>query len=315
MFTKRQESELITAIKGRGEIPLKFVYLGKGANLWDEIAKFRAKKNKGINQMETDLLQKRVNNILSSYSNLKKINIIDIGCGNGYPTVPVLDALYKNKIPFRYVAVDISKEMLDIAEKNLKQKYKNIEIKKYQIDFESGNFSDITYELKQDGSSNLLFFLGNTVGNQSDIGRVLSNFRDSMTSEDYLIVGVELTNTARVNKIIPHYDKKILGEILCRIPKSIGINDNNSEYFVIWNDKLSQIEVRLKLKKDITVQIGDYKFILEKDEQILICRSAKFSDWHFNKIFSDVGFRTELLTTNKDSSYILNMVQPTRYNY
>ncbi len=48
MFTKKQQYELITSIKGRGEIPLKFAYLGDGAKNWDAIAKKRSDKTKGI---------------------------------------------------------------------------------------------------------------------------------------------------------------------------------------------------------------------------------------------------------------------------
>ena len=51
MFSKKQEFELLTAIKGRGEIPLKFAYLGEGAYNWEAIAKERAKnqRSKKIN--------------------------------------------------------------------------------------------------------------------------------------------------------------------------------------------------------------------------------------------------------------------------
>jgi hypothetical protein len=43
LLTRKQEFELITAIKGRGEIPLKFQYLGEGSKNWDKIAKSRLK--------------------------------------------------------------------------------------------------------------------------------------------------------------------------------------------------------------------------------------------------------------------------------
>ena len=65
MFTKKQQSELITSIEGRGEIPLKFVYLGKGAKKWDDLASLR--KNRGINEIEGDLLQAKSGNFLSTW--------------------------------------------------------------------------------------------------------------------------------------------------------------------------------------------------------------------------------------------------------
>ena len=59
ILTKKQRYELITSIKGRGEIPLKFAYLGEGASNWDAIAKQRSDKTKGINSVEAELLRKK----------------------------------------------------------------------------------------------------------------------------------------------------------------------------------------------------------------------------------------------------------------
>lgn len=312
MLSRRQEFELITAIKGRGEIPLKFAYLGEGVKNWDNIAKHRSLKG-GINTTESILLRDKVANFITSYKKTKKINVIDIGCGNGIPVYPVLEELKKNNLTFRYIPIDISKEMLELAIKNIKSIFGDVECKSFQLDFELGNFSEIIYELKKDESSNLLLFLGSTLGNHSDRNRVLTNFRDSMTSEDYLIIGVELTNIAKINKILPNYEGKLSEDFVYFIPEKIGMNRKDTKYDVSWNDKLNQVEVKITLKKDANLKIGSEKFILEKDEQILLAISVKFTEWSITKLLSDVGFRTELLTTTKDRGYILSMVQPTRY--
>ncbi len=313
MLTKKQQYELIASIKGRGEIPLKFAYLGEGAKNWDAIAKQRSDKTKGINSVEAELLRKKIKNFISSFPNCKKINIIDVGCGNGEPVVPILDILAEQDIQLRYVPIDISSDMLSMAEKFVKNNYKNIQTKPIELDFEMGNFSDIMFELKESGYSNLLLFLGSTLGNHSDRQRVLTNFRDSMSSEDFFILGVELTNFSKINRILPHYKGKLPEEFLYFIPDYIGIKRSDTEYDVSWNDKLNQVEVKVILKKNSNVKIGSEKFTLEKEEQILLSRSVKFTEWTITKLLSDVGFRTELLTTTEDRGYLLSMVQPTRY--
>lgn len=313
MLSRKQEFELITAIRGRGEIPLKFAYLGDGAKNWDAIAKHRL-ENGGINTTEAVLLKKKINTFLSSYKEKKKINVIDIGCGNGMPVYPILEELEKQNIYVKYIPIDISEELLNLATKNVKARFKNINCKPFQLDFESGNFSDIVYELKKDGSSNLLLFLGSTLGNHSDRNRILTNFRDSMTSEDYFIIGVELTNFSKINKMLPNYKGKISENFIYFIPEKIGISRKDTAYDVSWNDKNNQVEIRMVLKKDVNVKIGSENFKLEKDEQILLGISVKFTEWTITKLLSDVGFRTELLTTTEDRGYILSMVQPTRYS-
>ena len=72
--------------------------------------------------------------------------------------------------------------------------------------------------------------------------------------------------------------------------------------------------MRAKITNPIEVQVSSEKFTLEKDESILLARSIKFTEYAVTKLFSDVGFRTELLTTSEDRGYILTMVQPTRYS-
>jgi hypothetical protein len=124
---------------------------------------------------------------------------------------------------------------------------------------------------------------------------------------------VEMTNFSKINKLIPHYQGKMIEKFIYRIPRMIGIKKIDAVYEVNWNDKESQIEGWLSIKNDSKILIGQENFKLEKDERILTMRSVKFNEWTFTKLLSDVGFRTELLATSKDRSYVLSMVQPTRY--
>jgi len=312
MFTKRQEAELITSIQGRGEIPLKFAYLEEGAKNWEAIANERMKSSGGINLAESSLLKSRVRHFIESFGNKNKINVIDLGCGDGSPAFPILDELKKQGIEFRYIPLDISSEMLDLAEKNVKKRF-SCEIIKKLFDFELGNFSDIAYDLKSEGYLNLLCFLGSTVGNFSDRNRVLTNMRDSMGANDFLVVGVEMTNFFKINKIIPHYKGILAENFLYYIPSRVGIKREETEYEVDWNGKENQIEIWLSIKNNQKIKIGEEVFKIEEGEKILLSRSIKFNEWTFTKLLSDVGFRTEILTTSKDRGYVLAMVQPTRY--
>lgn len=313
IFSQRQKSELITAIKGRGEIPLKFAYLGEGANNWDEIASAR-KESGGINKTEANLLDRKINNFTSVFQDEQKLNIIDIGCGNGLPIIPVIEELQNQGFNCRYVPIDISEELLEIATQNVREKFSDIEIKTFQFDFELGNFSDITYPLKQEGAANLLFFLGSTLGNHSDRNRVLTNFRDSMTADDFLVLGVELTNLSKTNKILEEYKGEADNNFVYFIPEKIGIDRDSTDRKIAWNEKERQVEVRIVMKENVAVNISGDEFTLEENESILVGRSVKFTEWSVAKLLSDIGFRNELLTTNRDRSYLLSMVQPTRYS-
>src|SRR4030042_3375497 len=231
MFSHSQKSELITAIKGRGEIPLKFVYISKaGTERWDKIAKIRSRENvRGINSIEGHLLNAKVSDFLNSFKKLEKLNIIDIGPGNGYPVMPLLHPLKKLGVQFRYVPVDISDEMINLAVENIKIEFPDIEIKTVHLDFELGNFAEETYKLREGGFQNLMLFLGSTLGNQSDRSRVLTNFRDSMTSDDFLIIGVELVNLHKIDKLLKYYEGKDVENFVFTVAEEIGVKQSDGE--------------------------------------------------------------------------------------
>ncbi len=312
MFTRRQAFELITAIQGRGEIPLKFAYLGEGAKHWNNIAEYRDDQG-GINSMEENLLRQKINSFLEPYQVDRMINVIDIGCGNGLPVIPILEELEARKIKFRYVPMDIAEAMLDLAEQNVRKIFPAIECQKLCFDFESGNFSDIVYDLKSDDSQNLLLFLGSTLGNHSDKHRVLSNFRDSMSASDYLILGVELTNLNKINSILPFYKDENSLNFVYNVPDYLELQREQSLYEVNFNEAKGQVEGYMVLQCPVQLKLAGQQIKLAQDERILLMRSEKYTEAKLTDLVSSVGFRTELLTTSKDRSYVLTMVQPTRY--
>lgn len=316
MYTESQKSELITAIKGRGEIPLKFDYVGElGAQRWHAIADKRHGDKYGINKVESDLLKAKVNAFLSSFKSIKKLNIIDIGPGDGSAALPLLDSLRSKSIEFRYVPVDISREMLELSTKNIKNLSQDIDVEPIQLDFELGNFAEVTYRLKKDGYQNLMLFLGSTLGNQSDRQRVLTNFRDSMTSDDFLIIGVELVNLNKIEKIIEQYYVKEVEDLVMTTAENIGIKRDEGEYEVRFNSESSQIEGYFKFKNAVGLEYENEKINFEENDKLLLFRSLKFTEWVFAKVLSEVGFRIEIFTTSSEKGYSLVMCQPQRFNY
>ena len=316
MFSPSQISELITAIKGRGEIPVKFDYVGEiGAKRWSAIAQKRSEDNHGINKAEADLLNAKAGAFISPFNNIKKLNIIVIGAGDGSSALPLLNFLKETNIEFCYVPVDISQELLDLAVNNIKNIFPEVVSKPVKLDFELGNFADITYQLKADGSQNLMLLLGSTLGNQSDRQRILTNFRDSMTSEDFLIIGVELVNLNKIDKIMQQYCVKEVEDLVLTVAEYLGIQRSDGKYEVRFNNENSQIEGYFHFLKDKSLEFSKEKIVFEKDDKILLFRSLKFTEWIFAKTLAEAGHRIEILTTSSEKGYSLVMCQPQRFTY
>ncbi|MEX2014808.1 MAG: L-histidine N(alpha)-methyltransferase [Candidatus Saccharimonadales bacterium] len=312
-LTKKQEYELLASISARGEIPDKFTYLNGGWKLWDKTYTQRAQKG-GKAYDERELLADHINSFVNVFAKPKGINLIDLGCGNGKPVIPIIEVLQREKIAVNYVPVDISSAMIDLAIKNLFEKFSDLSIKKLVIDFEKESLADALLDIKQQNNyPSFLVNLGNTLGNYINTSAVLTNFLESMTLDDYLVIGNGLANDYNTQKILVSYNK--YDEENVTLPaKSLGIYDSGDKFNWVWNNAKNRVEGRIKLNTDKSVTLAGQNVNLEAGEELLVMRSNKYSESSLTKLLSDVGFRTELLTTTKNRNEIIAMVQPTRYS-
>lgn len=156
MLSKQQEYELITNLSSLGEIPLKFAYLDDGSQNWLNYIQNSYREIDSIFIREQNLLKFRLNDILRDLTLGKPINIIDIGCGDGKAVFPIADFLTKEGISFRYVPIDISQNLINMAEQNFRQVFPKIPIKSFLIDLEKSIFSNVVFELKE--GSMIIYF-------------------------------------------------------------------------------------------------------------------------------------------------------------
>ena len=312
-LTDRQQYELLAAISARGEIPVKFVYLGEGAQLWDAIYN-DTDHGGGITNSEAELMKSHLGSFRQVFQDAGGLNLIDLGCGNGLPAIEIIKSLQEANLQVNYVAVDLSQEMLNLATTNIKNALPELNIIQLQMDFESESLASKLLEIKQRTKlPSLLINLGNTLGNYVNVNSVLTNFLQSMTTDDYLIIGNGLVNDQNPQKILSSYTD-IVKQAVLTLPKQLGIFTDEDDYLVLWNVSNHRVEGRIKLNSEKEVTIAEQNIKLEVGDEILVMQSRKYTESTLTKLLSGVGFRTELLTTNHNRSYVLAMIQPTRYS-
>ncbi len=314
-LTERQQYELLAAISARGEIPMKFVYLGAGAHRWDAIYR-HDEHGAGVTSEEGQLMMTHIKSLLRAFEHAEGVNLVDLGCGNGLPALEILKHLRQEGFSVNYVPVDFSQEMLKLASKNITQALSDISITELSLDFESESLASQLLNVKQKTKfPNLLINLGNTLGNYVNVEGTLTNFLQSMALDDYLIIGNGLINDRNPQKILRGYtDVEPIKQAVTAPARELGLFDDSDDYQVLWNSVQRRIEIRIELNQDRTLSLAGQSTTIEKGDQILVAQSRKYTETSLTKILSRVGFRTELLTTNRHRSYILAMVQPTRYS-
>jgi len=312
-----QELELLSSLEAHGSVPLKFSYLGEGYLKWANLAKM-SRDSGGVEQIENNILVQNLPFIFKGLkeTNTKEFNIVDLGCGDGRPIESVFSYLkeegFFKKYKINYIPIDISQEMINYATKYISEKF-DVKIKSYLIDFEKGSFPEILISSDDKKSYNYCFFLGNTLGNFSDTGRILSNFKDSLFSTDYLIIGNELSNLHAINKIVEYYKDRAAYDLVITALKYYGYQDSDGEFNVRWNENKKQIEGYLVLNKDMQFNIANSKINFEKNEEILLFISKKFVEEDLIQIFNEIGFRIHLFTTNKEKRHCILSINPSRY--
>jgi excisionase family DNA binding protein len=305
LFTNEQTAELITALAGRRELPLKFQYLGEGA---DKFVSFEHTSEYGIGQTEIDLILNNEDKILSHLPN-REYSVLDVGCGDGKKAAAILTRLRRysqNKL--NYFPIDISERMIDIAIGNVELAHNGVCVEQFKEDFEKANISKITYYLRRRYQrDNIILFLGQTIGNIADSHRVLINLRESMTEKEALLVGMALLPKKNP---LEGYDQEIIYDWLLTVPGKIGITKENVDIKLSFNSAKHQIEYKLEFKKNWSKNYGSDFLSFHKGQKILVAVSHKFTRNEIFSLFAGAGFKIELFLESKEKKYGVVLCKP-----
>jgi excisionase family DNA binding protein len=300
-FTAQQEAELVTSIIGRREIPLKFEYFGEGADGYINFP--RGKEVAGESEyMMMEELQSRLAGLLVK----KKFNLLDLGPGDGRKAAYFIS--HTNNIE-GYFPLDISKRMLEISSNNIKLAYPELNLETFNQDFEQGNIAEVTYYLhRRYQRPNLLFFLGNTIGNISDAHRLLINMSESMTEEDLLLVGLAHYNPKNIP--LNSYNIEEMFDWLGMVARKIGIKNSESKIYWTFNKYKKQLECQLEFTRDWSGTFAGNVLTFIKGQKLLLAISRRFSKDNIFELFAQAGFKVELLVTDEDKDHAFVLCRP-----
>jgi SAM-dependent methyltransferase len=251
VFSEETVSEILNAIE-EGYIPLKFTYMNGGAKEWNEFVIEGYKSNLYPTTKRTEVL------LGAMYKNLrlinpekKKINIIDVGCGNFLPVSKFVSNLEMDGLLNKYIGVDISPEMLEITRENALKHIPEDKIITETRDFESSNLIYLSNLHRQENVFNVFLFLGGTIGNYTDNSIVLKHMRDSMASNDLLFISFrkDTGNTYGIFNSISEKNERIFW-----IPRLFGFNPEDLVLTTWFSDDSKVKCLGVELKKDTILE-------------------------------------------------------------
>jgi uncharacterized SAM-dependent methyltransferase len=287
LFDDAQVYDIAKSLEIRHEIPREYNYFDGGANNWDKYAERLSKEdNPNLLKSTVQLLGLSQDYLDKLTEGFAKVNVIDIGVGNALPVKNLIEHLLDLDKMGRYIGLDVSSEMLEIAHRNIKMWFGNtVPFQGHTLDINHERFGNILaadYLSQASGEiGNIILFLGGTIQNLKNPNNALTVIHDSMNKDDLFIHSQKL-DTPGSRKYFD-FGVEPGSDTLAANHRFIFelLNIDSSFYSVEMgydNDK-KQRYIRIKLNFALTVNFqfaeGERSVGFEKGDTILLWRY-----WH-----------------------------------
>ncbi len=316
VYDQKQIVSLLASITTYNEIPLQYSYLDGGADYWDAYA------NRLVGEESPNLLNSTISLLNLSMDTLdqllntkRKINIVDLGPGNGLPVKHLLNHFLQREQLKGYIAVDISQGMLNIAEKHIKQWFGDkVKFEGHAKDFSNERFDDIFADdyIGDDADIpiNIVLLLGGTLCNFRSPSQALQTINSSLGPNDLLVYSTKLDtpNTRRHFDLGIETRPKPLDFLFKVVIDMLGIEDSLYEVDQFFDEIKRARFVSIRPKVDIAIEFtlprGTRIVTLRKNEPLLLWRY-----WHqtANDVidqFDQNGFDLMQATKTSDKEYL-----------
>jgi SAM-dependent methyltransferase len=316
-YSHKQVLDIISNLSIHNEIPLQYSYVDGGAKYWNQYAsRLASEETPNVLTKTIELLDASFNNIEGLLSDRKWVNVVDLGPGNGIPIRGVLTRLMEQGRLKRYIAIDSSKEMLQILEQNIKSWFGNeVKFEGYIRDFSHERFDDILADDYADDDSNvpasLVFLLGGTLSNFKSPSIVLQAVNSSLGLNDLLIYSDKLDtpNTRR------YFDFNISAVEQKLTPRHrlildyLNVNEAFYDVEQTFDEQKRARSISIIPRMDLTVifntRIGTRQVELRKNNPVLLWRAWGWDTMQLIRQFDRNGFDLMQLLRSKDEEYIL----------
>ncbi|HYW22349.1 MAG TPA: L-histidine N(alpha)-methyltransferase [Nodularia sp. (in: cyanobacteria)] len=314
IFSKQEVLELIQALERRREIPLKFSYKGRGAKIWNDFyEKYVVPKWYEKSNVEVELLKQNFEYINGSYQNCSTINIVDVGAGNSYPVKKLVSQLDKLGRINKYIALDISSELLVLSKANFTKWFPLIGFESHTVDIESSpipaNILQTSTSSQINDIANVFLHLGVTIGNHQDRVKVFQNFRNSMNANDLLVFTNETGSHSQWDGKVRGGCKYHVEGLYTWITNKMGISSEDCELVRKYDVKTDSITANIKFLQNYTFSFSqwgiDEKLQISKDEEITIWKHHKYELPELTQELEKAGLKIVHSSCDKYQSHIM----------
>lgn len=322
-YTEGQVYDMLTDLETYKEVDFGYSYFEDGAKNWDTYVQKLAEEDTSNSLIGTiELLDMCTSYLDKITENFDRVNIVDIGVGNALPVRQLLEHLIEQGKLGRYVALDISLKMLDIAKQNISKWFGDeVDFEGYELDINRERFGHLLAEdyLKSEKVMNIVLFLGGTPNNFRDPDNAFRVIHDSLRKHDVFIRTSKLDTKAARNFFDFSTDEKgiIALDTLDRsLFELLNIDESLFEVERGFDPDLGQRYRRIRFISPVKLvfefEVGKQVLEFDKGDRILLWRA-----WHMSPrdIFDQLdrnGFYPLHTSQTIDGQYMLAIARLNR---
>ncbi|WP_158697859.1 L-histidine N(alpha)-methyltransferase [Streptomyces prunicolor] len=318
-YTEGQVYDIVVNLEKYREVDCELNYFDGGAENWDKYVQRLATEDSSNITETVKLLGMSTQFLDELAGEYDKVNIIDIGVGNAMPVRGLIEHYLESKKLGRYVGLDISREMLDIAGRNIKQWFGGtVQYDAYELDIKRERFGHLLAEdyLKDERVANIVLFLGGTSNNFRDPDEAFRTISESLRKDDIFIYTSKLdTDNTRSSIDFSAGDASntLMDPIVRFVFDLLNIDEKLYEVDKGYDEELRQRYLRIRLTSAVTMtfEFGRGKQVLEfnKGDRILFWRAWHMTPKDVYERLERNGFYMLNANQNPDRQYVLTVSQ------
>ena len=296
------------------QLSSKYFYDDEGSRLFQEIMKL---PEYYPTRAEYKLFTEQTEAIGRAFTEgSEKIDLIELGAGDGTKTAVLIEHLLKQNIDFTYSPIDISKEACDALSEKFNTKFPALKIEPHH-----GDYFKILDSLKNgSGRRKVILFLGSNIGNFNREQAVdfFRHLRSVMNTDDRIFIGFDMQKDPRV--IVMAYDDAagvtaaFNLNLLRRINRELGADFDLEKYSHYAQYRPVECAARSFLisreKQTVHIAALNRIFEFEQWEPIFMEISQKYTTTMIEELAAESGFETAVTFLDTENFYCDSLWRP-----
>ena len=290
-------------------LPSRFLYDARGSALFEQICEL---PEYYPTRTESAILRTAARTIRAHTG---PVTLIELGSGSSVKTDLLLAAYSDGGTAVRYVPVDVSASILQLAADRIEDLFPSVNVDSVHGEYEEA------FRLLAAYAPSLLLFLGSTIGNFNHAESLAfwRRVRAAMPDGSWMLLGVDLVKDPAVLKAAYNDTQGVTAQftrnLFARMNRELdaGIDLEAVEHVATWNAPWQRIEIGARFRTDQDVRISPLgrTFHIEAGELIMTEISRKFVLSHLTQYLRCFGFSVAHVATDPDEYFGVLLLQKT----